>query len=97
MVSRPVSTEENKHRMRSDWTFFHHLVLSAPPDQKKLKIVQLFIIRVVNHRFKLEQKTGSESPCVGSILFQSDPCLFSQVEISLNRVGKCLSTRTYLR
>jgi hypothetical protein len=44
-----------------DWTFFH-LVLSAPLDQKKLKILQLFIIRVANHRFKLEQKIGTESP-----------------------------------
>ena len=38
-----------------DWTFFH-LVSSARLDQKKLKILQLFIIRVANHRFKLEQK-----------------------------------------
>ena len=37
-----------------DWTFFH-LVLSAPSDQNKLKILQLFIIRVTDHRFKLEQ------------------------------------------
>ncbi len=75
---RPVSTQENKLRIGSDWTFFH-LVLSTPPDQKKLKILQHFIIRVADHRFKLEQKIGTESPCAGSILFRSGPipCLFS--------------------
>ena len=56
----------------SDWAFFH-FVLSAQPDQKKLKILQLFIIRVADHRFKLEQKIGTESPCASSILFRSSP------------------------
>ncbi len=70
----PVSTQENKHRIGSDWTFFH-LVLSTPPDQNKLKMLQVFIIRVADHRIKLEQKIGTESPCAGSIfvLIQSDP------------------------
>ena len=68
----------------SDWTFFQ-FVLSTPPDQKKFKILQLFIIRVADHRFKLEQKIGTESPCAGSILFRSGPtpCLFSGVEIGV--------------
>ncbi len=30
-----------------------------------MKILQLFIIRVADHRFKLEQKIGTESPCAG--------------------------------
>ncbi len=33
IVLRPVSTQENKHRIGSDWTLFH-LVLSTPPDEK---------------------------------------------------------------
>ncbi len=37
------------------------------------KIFQLFIIRVADHRFKLEQKIGTESSCAGSILFRSGP------------------------
>ncbi len=62
----------------SNCTFFH-LVLSSPLDQKKLKILQLFFVRVADHRFKLEQKIGTESPCAGSIFFRSGPipCLFS--------------------
>ena len=39
------------------------------------KILQLFTIWLENHRFKLEQKIGTESPCAGSILFRSDPML----------------------
>ena len=65
-VIRPVFTRES-------------FVLSAPPDRKKLKIMQLFIIRVADHGFKLEQKIGTESSCVGSILFRWSgpiPCLF---------------------
>ena len=30
---RPVSTQENKHRIGTDWTLFH-LVLSTPLDEK---------------------------------------------------------------
>ncbi len=30
---RSVSTQENEHRIGSDWTLFH-LELSTPPDQK---------------------------------------------------------------
>ena len=33
IVLRRVSTQENKHRIGSDWTLFH-LVLSTPPDEK---------------------------------------------------------------
>ncbi len=68
--------QENKHGIGSDWTFFH-LELSTPPDQKKLKILQLFIIRVADHRFKLEQKIGTESPCAGFnfVPIRSDPML----------------------
>ena len=74
-VIETITTVVSRGRFRlrkisigSDWTFFH-LVLSALPDQKKLKILQLFIIRVADHMFKLEQKIGTESPCAGSILF----------------------------
>ena len=52
-------------------------MLSTPPDQKKVKILQLFIIRVVDHRFKLEQKIGTESPCAGSILVRFGPIHWS--------------------
>ncbi len=71
-------------KIGSDGTFFP-LVLSTPPDQRVLKIFQLFIIQVADHRFKLEQKIGTESPCAGSNLFRyvPIPCLFSWVEISL--------------
>ena len=77
MDLRPVSTQENKHRIGLDF-FPSCIIRTAGP--KKLKILQLFIIRVVDHRFKLEQKiAGTESPCAGSILFRSGPipCLFS--------------------
>ncbi len=39
---------------------------------KKLKILQLFMI---GSQVQLEQKSGNESPCAGSILFRSDPVL----------------------
>ncbi len=86
------STQENKHRIGWDWTFFH-LVLFAPPDQKKLKILQLFIIRVADRRFKLEQNIGTEIPCAGSILFRGDPiwCLFSWLE-SVTQWAVCMGT-----
>ena len=76
-ILRPVSTQEKKS-IESDRAFFY-LVSSTPPDQTKLEILQLFIIRVADHRFKLEQKIGIESPRAGSILFRSGPipCLFS--------------------
>ncbi len=32
-LKKPVSPQENKHRIGSDCTFFY-LVLSSPPDQK---------------------------------------------------------------
>ena len=59
---------------RLDWTFFH-LKLSIPPDQKKFKILKLFIMFLFNQ----EQKIGTKIPCIGSFLFQSGliPCLFS--------------------
>ncbi len=60
-LSRPVSTQENKHR--PDWTFFH-LVLSTPPYQKVENTSTLYH-QVADHRFKLEQKIGTESPCAG--------------------------------
>ena len=46
----------------------------------------------MDHRFKLGQKIGTESPCAGSILFRSVPipCLFSGVEIGLKSVT-CLT------
>ncbi len=50
--------------IESDWTFFH-LVLSTPADYKKLKILQIFFIRVGDHRLKLEQKIGTENPMRG--------------------------------
>ena len=66
--------------MRQD---FFQLVLSAQLAQKKLKILQLFIIQVVDHRFNLEQKIGTKSPCAGSICSGPIPCLFFQVKIDL--------------
>ena len=61
---RPVSIQENKHRIGLDF-FPSCIIRTAGP--KKLKILQLFIIRVADHRFKplnwfkLEQKIGTES------------------------------------
>ena len=40
---RPIPTQENRHWIGLNWTFFH-LVLSAPSDQWILKTLQLFII-----------------------------------------------------
>ncbi len=59
----------------SDRTLFH-LVLSAPPDQKSRKYLNSLSW---DHRFKLEQKIGTKSPCAVLILFRSGPmpCLFS--------------------
>ncbi len=83
-------------RIRSDWTFFH-LVLSATLDQKKLKILQLFIIRVADHRPKPKQKIGTKSPFAW-LQFCSDPvpipCLFSWLEIGIKRDGMSKWTKT---
>ncbi len=68
---RPVSTQENKHRIG---LAFFHLVLSAPPDQKQLKILQLFIIRAADHRFELEHKIATESPCGFNSVFLLPQC-----------------------
>ena len=63
---RKISTE-------SDWTFFH-LVLSAPPDTKKLKILQLFIIWVADHRFKVSNWNRKLVPKAHArVQFCSDP------------------------
>ena len=64
MTSTKGRCPVRKISIGSDWTFFH-LVLSTPLDQKKLKILQLFIIRVADHRFKLEQNIGTESAWSG--------------------------------
>ncbi len=88
---RPVSTQENKHRIGLD--FF---TSSAGP--KKLKILQLFIIRVADHRFKLEQKIRTESPCAGSILFRSHayfPEWKSALTHPVDSVNQCLDRRQY--
>ncbi len=68
---RPVYTHKTGSYLDfgSDWT-------SSGP--KKLKILQLFIIRVADHRFKLEQKIGTKSPCACSILFRSGPIRFPE-------------------
>ncbi len=58
-----LSTQKNKHQIGLDF-FPSCIIHTAGP--KKLKILQLFIIRVADHRFKLEQKFGIESPCAGS-------------------------------
>ncbi len=44
------------------------IIRTARP--KRLKILQLSTMRVADHRFKLEQKIGTE---IGSILFRSGP------------------------
>ena len=44
---------------------------SAGP--KRVENTSTFIVQVADHRFKLEQKIGTESPCAGSIFFRSDP------------------------
>ena len=62
-------TQENKHRIGLDF-FPSCIIRTARP--KKLKILQLFIIRVADHSFKLEQKIGTE---IASILSRSDPML----------------------
>ena len=66
---RPVSTQENKHRIRLDF-FPSCIIHTARP--------------VVDHRFKLEQKIGTESPWAGSILLRSGPIpkLLSRAEIA---------------
>ncbi len=65
---RPVFTQD---RIGLD---FFPLVSSTPPDQKSRKY---FIIQVVDHRFKLEQRIGTESPMRGfnSVPIRSDPML----------------------
>ncbi len=82
---RPVSTQENKHRIGLDF-FPSCIIHTAEPKKVENTSDQLFIIRLADHRFKLEQKIGTESPCTGSILFRSGPIrrLFSVVEIGLN-------------
>ncbi len=57
-VLRLVFTEENKHGIGLD---FFASCISRSAGQKKLKMLQRFIIRVADHRFKLEQKIGTEA------------------------------------
>ncbi len=60
----------------SDRTGLFYLVLSALPDQKKLKILQLFIIRVADHMFKLGQKSTEQKSVPKAharVQFCSDP------------------------
>ncbi len=53
---RPVSAQERKNnRIESDWTFS----------------ISIFIFIVADHRFKLEQKIGTESSCANSKLVRS--------------------------
>ena len=60
---RPVSTQENKHRI--ELNFFPSCIIRiAGPKKSKT-------IRVADHRFKLEQKIGTERICAASILFRS--------------------------
>ncbi len=56
---RPVFTQESTSD-RIELDFFSILHYPQLPDRKKMKILQLFIIRVADHRFKLEQKIGTE-------------------------------------
>ena len=81
------STQENKYRIGQD--FFPSCIIHTT-GQKKLKILQLFIIWVADHRFKLEQKIGTDTQCAGSILFRSGPirCLSSWVEIGLDTAAR---------
>ena len=71
--------------------FFPPCIIRTTPEQKKLKILQLFIIRIADHKFKLEQKIGTESPCAGSIFFRSDLMLIFLSGISL----KCSLIRSW--
>ncbi len=79
--SRPVSTQENKHRIELD---FFHLVLSTPPDQNKVKILQLFIIWVTDHRFKMRG--------FNFVPIRSDPIL---IFLSGNRPNQTPSRAVY--
>ncbi len=53
---RPVSTQENKHRIGLD---FFHLVLSAPPHQKKVENTSTLYHPGCSHRFKLKAHGAS--------------------------------------
>ena len=63
----------------------------------KILIIQLFIIRVADHRFKLEQEIGTESPHAGLFLFRSGPipCLFSLVETGLKPTANLIRVEFY--
>ena len=63
---RPVSTQEEKHWIGLG-AFPSCIIHTARP--KKLKVCQLFIIRVADHRFKLEQKPYAQ------VQFCSNPML----------------------
>ena len=74
-----------KISIRSDQTGLVSILYSPHRRTKnRLKILQFFIFRgaFADHRFKLEQKIGTESPCACSILFRSDPIL---IFLSRNR------------
>ena len=59
--------------------------LIRAPDQKKLKIFQLFIIRPATSPDQSEPKISTDGACADIVLIRSSPfrCLFSGVEISL--------------
>jgi hypothetical protein len=56
-----------------------------------LKIFQLFIIRPATSPDQSEPKISTDGACADFVLFLSGPirCLFSGVEISLNRLCNC--------
>ena len=70
-----------KISITSNWTFFR-LVLSTPPDQKKLKILQLFIIQGCGSQVQ----TGTEN------WYQKPMCGFNFVLIRRNPMLIFLST-----
>ena len=73
-VLRPVSTQENKHRIGLD-SFPSRIIHTAGP--KKVENTSTLYLRVADHRFKLELKIGTESPCADSniVPIRSDPML----------------------
>jgi hypothetical protein len=59
------------------------------PDQKKLNIFQLFIIRPATSPDQSEPTISTDGACADFVVFRSGPnrCLFSGVEISLKRTS----------
>ena len=95
-ILRPLSTQENKHRIG---LYSSCIILSAPPDRKKLKILELFYLSGCGAQVQTGTENWYRKPMSGFnfVPIRSDPML---IFLSGNRSLQCaqlIGTRNILR